>query len=138
MKGGQTVLVLGTFDGLHDGHRFFLREAKKLGNKLIASVTTDEVIQRIKNHTPTYHLEERLRALEASGLVHLAVAGDKVLGNWSALRQWKPDIVAIGYDQAKLEEKLDKLIAKEHLPITLVKISAHDPDRLHSRLLRKN
>lgn len=137
MKNGKTVLVFGTFDGLHDGHRYFLREARKLGNRLIASVTTDEVIQRMKNHTPVYHLEERLQALEASELVHLAVAGDKVLGNWGAVRHWKPDIVAIGYDQTKLEEKLGEFIKTENLSITLVKISANAPDRLHSRLLRK-
>lgn len=134
----KTVLVFGTFDGLHDGHRFFLREARKLGNKLIASVATDEVVRQIKEHAPAHHLEERLQALEASGLVHLAVVGDKILGNWGAIRAWKPDIVAIGYDQAKLAEKLGELITKEKLPITLVKIIAHDPDRLHSRLLRKN
>lgn len=138
MKNGKTVLVFGTFDGLHDGHRFFLREARKLGTRLIASVATDEVITHTKKHAPTQHLEERLQTLEASGLVHLAVAGDKILGNWTAIKQWKPNIVAIGYDQTKLEEKLREFIAQEHLPISLVRIPAHDPDRLHSRLLRKN
>ena len=137
MKAEKTVLVFGTFDGLHDGHRFFLREARKLGDKLIASVTTDEIIQRIKNHAPTYHLEERLQALEAGGLVHLAVAGDKILGNWGAIKAWKPDIVAIGYDQTKLEEELGEFITNENLSIQLVKISAHDGGRLHSRLLHK-
>src|SRR3989344_704510 len=105
MRNEKTVLVFGTFDGLHDGHRFFLREAQRLGNRLIASVATDEVIERVKQRAPTYHLEERLQALEASGLVHLAVAGDKELGNWGAVKAWKPDIVAIGYDQTKLQEK---------------------------------
>lgn len=137
MASQKTILVFGTFDGLHDGHRFFLREARKLGNKLIASVTTDEVVRQIKEHAPTHHLEERLQALEASGLVHLAVAGDKVLGNWSALRNWKPTIVALGYDQAKLAEKLDELITKENLPITVVTITPYEPDKLHSRLLHK-
>ena len=136
MKDRKTVLVFGTFDGLHDGHRFFLREARKLGNKLIASVATDEVVKQIKECAPAYHLEERLQALEASGLVHLAVAGDKELGKWGAVRQWEPDIIALGYDQTKLAEKLDEFITKENLSITLVKISAHNPDRLHSRLLR--
>ncbi|MDO8523799.1 MAG: adenylyltransferase/cytidyltransferase family protein [bacterium] len=134
----KTVLVFGTFDGLHDGHRFFLREARKLGTKLIASVATDEVVSHIKNHPPVYHLEERLKALEASGLVHLAVAGDKEIGNWSAIKNWKPDIVAIGYDQMKLAEKLAEHIKNENLPIAIVTIAPHKPDKLHSRLLAKD
>jgi len=44
----KIVLVFGTFDGLHDGHRFFLTEARKLGDRLIASVATDEIVERIK------------------------------------------------------------------------------------------
>ncbi|MDO8594825.1 MAG: adenylyltransferase/cytidyltransferase family protein [bacterium] len=138
MVSKKNILVFGTFDGLHDGHRFFLKAAKKLGNRLIASVATDEVVEQIKKHAPKHHLEERLRTLEASGLVDLAVAGDKTLGNWTAIKTWKPDIVAIGYDQTRLEETLREFITKERLPITLVRIEPHEPDKLHSHLLHKN
>lgn len=131
----KTVLVFGTFDGLHDGHHFFLREARKLGQKLIASVATDEVVIALKGHAPKQHLEERLQTLEASGLVNLAVAGDRTIGSWSALRAWKPDIVAIGYDQTHLAEKLREFINAENLPIEITIIKAHQPERLHSSLL---
>lgn len=138
MQGAKkTVLVFGAFDGLHEGHRFFLAQARELGNRLIVSVATDEVVARIKKHAPTHHLEERLKILEASGLVDIAVAGDTELGNWSAVKTWKPNIVAIGYDQTRLEETLRKYIQKENLPVTLVAIEAHEPNRLHSRFLRK-
>ena len=135
MKQQKTVLVFGTFDGLHDGHRFFLAHARRLGNRLIASVATDEVVAGLKNHAPRYHLEERLKTLEASGLVDLAVAGDSTIGNWSAVRVWKPDIVAVGYDQTNLAEELREFIKNEHLPIEIVAIKPHEPNRLHSHLL---
>ncbi len=139
MQGAEkTVLVFGTFDGLHDGHRFFLEQARKLGGRLIASVAQDEIVAQIKKHPPTHPLEERLKMLEASGLVNRAVVGDKELGNWSAVRQWKPDIVAIGHDQTRLEETLRAYIQKENITLTIVKIEAKEPDRLHSRFLRKN
>lgn len=131
----KIILVFGTFDGLHDGHRFFLTEARKLGQKLIASVATDEVVAELKSHAPKQHLEERLQTLEASGLVDMAVAGDKQIGNWSAIRVWKPDVVAVGYDQTHLAEKLSEFIEKEHLPLTIATIPAHEPDQFHSSLL---
>ena len=134
----KTILVFGAFDGLHDGHRFFLKEAGKLGQKLIASVATDEVIAGLKNHAPKQHLEERLQTLEASGLVDLAVAGDKQIGNWSAVRVWKPNVVAVGYDQTRLAEKLREFIEKENLPIEIITIAAHEPSRLHSSLINEH
>lgn len=136
-KTEKTVLVFGTFDGMHDGHRFFLTEAKRLGNKLIVSVATDEVVAKFKGHAPTHHLEERMQTLEASGLVNLAVAGDKVLGGWGAVRNWKPDIVAVGYDQTHLAETLQKFITTEKLSLKIVPIKALEPDRLHSSLLQE-
>ncbi len=138
MTDEKKVLVFGTFDSLHDGHRFFLREARRLGSRLIASLATDEVVQRIKGSVPSHHLEERLQALEASGLVDLAVAGDKTLGNWSTLKQCEPDIIAVGYDQKELTKALTEFIEREKLSIKLFTIDAHKPDQLHSRLLRKN
>jgi len=133
----KTVLAFGAFDGLHNGHRFFLKEARRQGDTLIVSVATDETVATLKHHAPKHHLEERLQALEASGLTDRAVAGDKVLGNWSAVRVWKPDIVAVGYDQARLAEKLLEFIHKENLQVKIVTIAAHEPDRLHSRLLQE-
>ncbi len=133
----KTVLVFGTFDGLHDGHRFLLREAKKLGDRLIASVAVDETVARFKKQPPKFPLAERMRALEEEKLVDEAVAGDTELGNWSALRKYAPDIVALGYDQTRLGEELGEFIQKENLPITIIAIPPHEPDRLHSRLLRE-
>ncbi|MDO8620591.1 MAG: adenylyltransferase/cytidyltransferase family protein [bacterium] len=131
----KTVLAFGAFDGLHDGHRFFLKEARGLGNKLIVSVATDEVVLALKGHAPKQHLEARLQTLEASGLTDLAVAGDKAIGNWNAIKIWKPDSIAVGYDQTHFAEKLREFIQKENLPIEVVVITAHQPERLHSSLL---
>lgn len=133
----KIVLVFGTFDGLHEGHRFFLREARKLGDYLIASVATDAVVREIKKHSPAYPLHDRLKQLTASGLVDEVVAGDTTLGNWSAVKKRKPNIVALGYDQTALEEKLREHIEQEHLPLTIVKIAPHEPARFHSRFLRR-
>jgi cytidyltransferase-like protein len=43
-----TVMVFGTFDGIHDGHRYFLNEAKKFGDKLVVAVAKDTTVKTLK------------------------------------------------------------------------------------------
>lgn len=132
----KTVLAFGTFDGLHEGHRFFLGEARKLGERLVISVAQNSVVQKLKGRPPRKPLGERLAELCASGLADEAAPGDAELGNWSAVQKYRPNIVALGYDQTKLEAKLREFIKKEDLPVTLITLPAHKPDTYHSSLLR--
>lgn len=136
MEQAETVMVFGTFDGLHDGHRFFLREARKLGDRLIAAVAQETVVKKLKGRTPREPLSKRLAGLRASGLVDEAAPGDTRLGNWSAIKKYAPDTIALGYDQDALTEALADFIQKENLPITLVRLPAHHPDKHHSSFLQ--
>ena len=133
----KTVLVFGTFDGLHDGHRFFLREARAHGARLVVSVAQSSVVETIKKRRPKYALAERLAALRESGLVDEAAAGDSELGHWSAVKKWKPDIIALGYDQTALAKELHAYTQRENLPIKTITITPHKPKVFHSRLLRE-
>lgn len=135
MEEKKTVLVFGTFDGLHDGHRFFLREARKLGGQLVAAVAQETVVKTLKGRTPREPLSKRLAGLRSSGLVGEVVVGDETLGSWSAIKKYSPDTVALGYDQDALAEALADFIQKENLPITLVRLPAHQPNTYHSILL---
>ena len=132
------MLVFGTFDRLHEGHLFLLHEAKKLGYRLVVSVAQDSVVERFKKQKPAHPLEKRMEMLRESGLVDETVAGDTELGNWTAIREHRPDTIAIGYDQDAFEKRLREFIKQEKLAIKLVRIGAHEPERLHSRLLRKS
>ncbi len=122
----KTVLVFGTFDGLHEGHRFFLTEARKLGDRLVVSVAQDSTVERFKKHPPKHLLAERMAKLLQSGLVDEALAGDTELGNFTAVRNSKPDIIALGYDQNRLEERLREYIQKENLSLAIIKIRASE------------
>ncbi len=137
MNQTKTVLVFGAFDTLHDGHRFFLREGRKLGDRLVVAVAQDSVIERLKGRPPQRPLALRLAALLRDGLVDEAVAGDTELGNWSALKKYQPDTIALGYDQTRLKEKLEEFLKTLSSPPHIVVIPAHKPKILHSRLLRE-
>mgnify|MGYP006297563163 FL=1 len=45
------VMATGTFDILHLGHIYFLKEAKKLGDTLAVVVATDSTVRKLK-HEP--------------------------------------------------------------------------------------
>jgi cytidyltransferase-like protein len=59
----KKVLVFGTFDGIHDSHRYFLREAKKHGDKLAAVISQDATVQNLKGRLPENPLPRRLEEL---------------------------------------------------------------------------
>ena len=130
------MLVFGTFDGLHDGHRFFLRKAKKLGERLIVIVAQDSIVKKLKGRAPRESLQERLAGLRGSGLADEAVAGDETLGEWSAVKKYRPETIALGYDQTRLAAELRAYSQKENLPITLVTLPSHKPGTFHSRFLK--
>ena len=48
-----TVMASGTFDLLHMGHIYYLKESKKLGDKLIVVVACDETVKKMKHEPVT-------------------------------------------------------------------------------------
>jgi len=101
----KKVLVFGTFDGLHPGHLFFLNEARKFG-ELYVSVSSDESASQRKGKTPTRDAEQRVEAIEALGIAKGVSLGDKTLNSWTALKEVRPDIIALGFDQYGLKTAL--------------------------------
>ena len=100
------VLVFGVFDVLHPGHRYFLSEAKKHGDILIAAVARDADVQRNKGRTPIQNENTRIEALLEENLTNEAYPGDSERGSYSIINKTKPDIICLGHDQDKLREDL--------------------------------
>ena len=69
----KVVLVTGGFDPLHSGHIAYFKEAKKLGNKLIVGVNSDEWLTRKKGR-PFMPYEERVALIDEMEVV------DQVIG----------------------------------------------------------
>jgi|JI8StandDraft_1071087.scaffolds.fasta_scaffold201839_2 cytidyltransferase-like protein len=133
----KKVLVFGTFDELHDGHRFLLDFARSLGDELIASVAHDDVVLRMKKRLPAHTAHARIAHLQAENLVDRAHMGDSELGGWTVLHHEQPDIVVVGYDQDALHEALSEL--KEHMNMSfdIVRAPSYQGDTLHTSLLRE-
>ena len=109
-------IVFGSFDPLHKGHQDFFRQAKKYGDYLTVVVARDENIAKLKGHKPRFDEKTRLAAVKKLPEIDKAVLGDRV-GEYKILRQEKPNIIAVGYDQKIPPELKNQL--KKYKIITL-------------------
>lgn len=101
-RGHKNVMVFGVFDGCHEGHRYFLREAQQYGDELIVVVTHDSIVEQLKGKRPTHSLDERILCVKELGVADVVTAGDKELYSWRVLEKYQPDLVALGHDQDEL------------------------------------
>ncbi len=71
----RLVLVGGCFDLLHYGHIRFLEEAKKLGDRLVVALESDENVRRKKGDSRPIHTQAQRKAmLEALSCVDEVIA----------------------------------------------------------------
>ncbi len=90
------VLVGGVFDLFHKGHEHFLREAKKLGDELIVVITTDKHAKKKGIHE---NQKTRARKVRESGIPDKVIIGYEGKNYMRIVKEVKPDIIALGYDQ---------------------------------------
>jgi D-beta-D-heptose 7-phosphate kinase/D-beta-D-heptose 1-phosphate adenosyltransferase len=96
---GMTVVFTnGCFDVLHAGHLECLEAARRLGDRLIVAVNSDESVRRLKGPArPRIDLENRMALLAGLGCVDLVVGFDEDTPE-SLLRELRPDLLVKGGD----------------------------------------
>lgn len=134
----KTVVIFGVFDGIHAGHSSFIEEAKKQGNHLVAIVARDEVIKVLKGKLPRHNEVDRIQSLLKISEVDLVLLGDPEIGTYNVLKEVKPNVVFIGYDQEALFQNLNKTIREKNLPeMEIIRGVAFQPETFHSSLINK-
>lgn len=135
----KKILIFGTFDNIHEGHLFFINEAKKHGNHLVAVVARDNIVKELKGELPKYNEVERIENLLKVPEIDLVLLGDPQRGLYNVLKEVNPDIVFLGYDQNALFEDINKKIKKGDLKeMEILRGTPHKPEILHSSILKKD
>lgn len=138
MPSVKTILVFGTFDLLHAGHRSFLRQAKRLGHKLIVAVGRDRVVAKLKRRKPVQSERQRLRAVAALPIVHRAIlASRNPWHRFAFIKKLKPDVIALGYDQRHFTTNLHRELKAHGLDCRVIRLKPYKPQRFKSSLLRQ-
>lgn len=134
----KTVTIFGVFDGLHDGHREFIHEAKKQGKKLVVIVAPDKIVNELKGETPIYNEVERINMLLNIKEINVVFLGDPEQDTYNILKRIKPDIIFLGYDQKALHDSIKKKIRDKTLPkMKLIFGKSHKPEKFKSSILNK-
>lgn len=135
-------MAFGAFDGIHTGHIYYLKEAKKLGDYLIVGIGRDNAHWKFPRK---YQLSERERKklvqeLGIADEVHLGSTKDSLAN----VKKIKPDVIAITpyhpVDKRLLQMDLLKRGLKTKVVcIKLYKRNFYDPIfRLRTHLTRED
>lgn len=130
-----TVMVFGTFDYLHAGHENLFIQARNYGNYVIAILARDKTVKTIKGAAPDHNEKERLQNLIATGWANEAVLGNEK-DKTKVIRQYKPTVIALGYDQFAFTYNLEKLLIDLKMNTKIVRLKPYRPDMYKSSILK--
>jgi FAD synthetase len=131
----KIVLASGVFDLLHLGHVKFLEEAKKAGGKdaeLIVIIARDRTVEKNKGRRPIMSENQRRALVESLKVVDEAVLGFEKFDLGDVIELVKPDVIALGYDQADMEKGVKAYVKTHGLSIRVIRIGKFEEDELDS------
>ncbi|MCQ8903252.1 MAG: FAD synthase [Methanothrix sp.] len=123
------VMATGTFDILHPGHLLYLERSRALGDELVVVVARDINVRH--KPKPVIPEDQRLRMVSALKVVDMAVLGSRT-DIFEPVRELRPDIITLGYDQYMDESWLQGELKRRGLQARVVRISEMEPCELCS------
>ncbi|MGU3415841.1 adenylyltransferase/cytidyltransferase family protein [Enterobacteriaceae bacterium C34A] len=113
-----TVITFGTFDVFHIGHLNVLERARKLGNRLIVGVSSDELNQQKKARLPVYRESERLKIIDSLKCVDAVFLEESLERKAEYIRHFQADILVMGDDWKGKFDEFSSLCEVIYLPRT--------------------
>ena len=130
----KVVLVGGVFDLIHPGHIHTLKAAKAEGDVLVVVVARQSTAQKIKKYRKIYHDEKLRKDLVTSlNFVDLALIG-KEGTLYDTVEYVKPNVIALGYDQAHSEKEIAENCKKRNLNVQVIRLSTPIPGSKSSKI----
>jgi len=121
------VMASGVFDIIHPGHIFYLKKARELGDELFVVIASDKTVERRKRK-PIMRQEERAIVVGALKPVDSVIIGKDTGDIFETVIEIKPDVLALGFDQAFDESELEREAKKRGLDLRVVRMPKMNGD----------
>ncbi len=111
LKKKKIVLCHGVFDLLHSGHLNYFESAKKYGDILLVSVTSDKFVNKGPGR-PYFDEKKRVRMIQALEIVDYVYLNNQLTAE-SVIEKFKPSFYVKGPDYINNDMDVTKNIYKE-------------------------
>ncbi|QMU55461.1 MAG: adenylyltransferase/cytidyltransferase family protein [Nitrosopumilus sp.] len=132
----RIVLAGGVFDIIHPGHIHTLNAAKKLGDVLVVVVATDNTAVKMKKRKPIHAQEQRQEMVNSLIMVDLCLIGQED-NIFKTVNHVKPQIIALGYDQAHQEKFITEGCKKIKLDAKVARLQSPIPESSSSKIQKE-
>lgn len=134
----KKIMVFGTFDGLHQGHLNFFKQARNLHQNsfLIVSIARDKNVFKIKGKLPVFSEKKRFNLIKKTRLVDKVVLAG-LQEHIPHIVKEKPAIIALGYDQKFYVKNLKKDLKNKGILVRIVRLKPYKQRIYKNHLLRK-
>ena len=135
-KEEKIVLAGGVFDIIHPGHIHTLNAAKALGDVLVVAIATDKTAEKMKKRPPLHNQELRRELVSCLTMVDSAIVGHEN-DIFETVKEIKPDIIVLGYDQVHQEKFIDDGCERINLDVKIVRLESPAPELSSSEIEKK-
>lgn len=132
----RVVLAGGVFDIIHPGHIHTLNAAKELGDVLVVVVATDNTAVKMKKRKPLHTQEQRQEMVNSLIMVDLCLIGQED-NIFKTVNHVKPQIIALGYDQAHQEKFITEGCKKIELDAKVARLQSPIPESSSSKIQKE-
>jgi FAD synthetase len=129
------VMVFGSFDEIHPGHIYFLKNAKKYGTELIVILGRDKTITELKGK-PKYSEKERKNHLLSTKIADKILLGN-LKNKYKVIEKINPDIICLGYDQIHFLDNLKNQLKKMKIDPKIIRLNPYKEHIFKSSKLKK-
>ena len=136
MSSKKIVLAGGVFDIIHPGHIHTLTAAKALGDVLVVAIATDKTAQKMKKMQPLHDQELRCELVSSLSMVDEAIVGHEK-DIFETVKEVKPDIIALGYDQIHQEKFISDGCKRISLDVKIVRLQSPIPKLSSSEIEKR-
>jgi cytidyltransferase-like protein len=136
MSSKKIVLAGGVFDIIHPGHIHTLTAAKALGDVLVVAIATDKTAQKMKKMSPLHDQKLRCELVSSLSMVDEAIVGHEE-DIFETVKEVKPDIIALGYDQIHQEKFISDGCKRISLDVKIVRLQSPIPKLSSSEIEKR-